>query len=228
MKIKFNNTQEWNRAIHEEFCNKTNEVLQLKELRDFIETNAFGFGERSFYWMWKLIVDELPDNFTFLEIGVFRGQTLALIKLLAKLAGKKCTVYGVTPLDSTDGHWESDYAADIKLLHSKFKLAQPKIIKGLSTDENIIKLTNNKYNIVYIDGGHEYEIIKSDLKNYPQMATDYLVIDDCANKFQIPFGMFAGIESVSNAVDEFLPPYTNNESFIYLGNIVHNRIWRTK
>lgn len=226
MKIEFNNTEEWNRAIHEEFCNKVNEVAELKELRDFVESNAFGFGERSFYWMWKLIIDEMPNNFTFLEIGVFRGQTLALIKLLAKLAGKKCTVYGVTPLDSTDGHWESDYAEDIKLLHSKFKLRQPKIIKGLSTDEEVIKLINNKYNIVYIDGGHAYEVIKSDLENYPQMAKDYLVIDDCANKFPIPFGMFAGIDSVSNAVDEFLPPFTPNDKYIHLGNIVHNRIWK--
>jgi len=220
---------EFSKQTHELFCEKVNEVKELKALRDFVEQNAFGFGERSFYWMWKLIVDEMPQEFTFLEIGVFRGQTTTLIQVLAKLAGKKVKVYGVTPLDSTDGHWESDYMEDIKTISKRFKVKAPYIFVGLSTNSELIKeVSEQKYDLVYIDGGHTYEVIKSDLENYPQLATKYLVIDDCANKFKMPFGYFQGIDEVSKAVDEFLPPFTDNEKFEHLFNVVHNRVWRVK
>jgi len=224
----YQDVEHHHKQIHEYFCHETNKIPELKELRDWVESNIFGFGERSFYYMWKLIVDEMPKEFSFLEIGVFRGQTLALIQILAKLTEKKAHIYGVTPLDSTDGHWESNYAEDILNIHYKFNLKQPTIIKGLSTDERVIVETIKvaPFDLVYIDGGHTYDVVKSDLKNYCNLASKYLVVDDCANKFKLPSGMFAGIEPVSKAVDEYLPPYTSNENFTYLCNIVHNRIWK--
>jgi len=217
-------TPERHQSIHNILCEKTNETPHLKALRDWIEVSIFGFGERSFYWMFKLICDTLPDNFKFLEIGVFRGQTLALIQTLNPTA----KIYGVTPLDSTDGHWESNYAEDIKHLHDTFNLKQPKIIKGLSTDKELIEkfCTGNIYplmDIVYIDGGHAYETVKSDLDNWPKQLKKggYLVIDDCCHKYQIPHGMFPGIESVSKAVDEW-----NQEGFKELFSVVHIRVFK--
>lgn len=222
----YQDVEHHHKQIHEYFCHETNKIPELKELRDWVESNIFGFGERSFYYMWKLIVDEMPKEFTFLEIGVFRGQTLALIQILAKLAGKKAHIYGVTPLDNTDGHWDSDYAKDIETIHDKFALDHPNIIIGLSTDAKVINHVNlTTFDLVYIDGGHTYDVVKQDLQNYCHLATKYLVIDDCANKFKLANGMFAGIEPVSKAVDEFLPPYTSNDKYTYLCNIVHNRIW---
>jgi len=54
----------------------------------------------------------------------------------------------------------------------------------------------------------------------------YLVIDDCANKFSMPWGYFQGIETVSQAVDDILPPYRTHPQFKHLYNVVHNRVWR--
>jgi hypothetical protein len=161
----------------------------------------------------------LPDNFKFLEIGVFRGQTLALIQTLKPNA----KIYGVTPLDSTDGHWESNYEADIKHLHETFNLKQPNIIKGLSTDASVIIMALNLYDIVYIDGGHTYDVVKQDVQNYTPMVKQggYLVIDDCCHKYQIPHGMFPGIETVSKAVDEW-----NQEGFKELFSVVHIRVFK--
>lgn len=212
--------------INETFTRLVNADPELKAFRDFVEGNndtpvkIFGFGERSFLWMWKLLVDEMPPNFKFLEIGVFRGQVLALIRILSKTA----SIAGITPLDSTGGHWDSDYEADIKLLHETFKLSQPDIIKGLSTDPDIIEKAKGTYDIIYIDGGHEYEVAKSDIINYSPFVKvgGYLVIDDCANKYDLPYGYFRGIESVSRAVDQHLP----NEQFKEIFSVVHNRIFQ--
>lgn len=163
-----------------------------------------------------------------LEIGVFRGQILCLLSMIAEIQDKKAEIYGITPLDSTDGHWESNYAQDIIDLHDRFGQKQPVIIKGLSTDKKIIASSVKEYDIVYIDGGHTYDVVKSDLSVYPYMVEKggFLIIDDCCNSFDLPFGHFAGINSVTNAVDEFLPPCTPNEDFEFLFNVVHNRVYK--
>lgn len=219
---QWRDTPESHKRIHELFIEKTNETPDLKALRDYIESNIFGFGERSFYWMWKLICDTQKEDFKFLEIGVFRGQTLALIRMLKP----DCEIYGITPLDSTDGHWESDYAADIIKLHDDFTLEQPNIIVGLSTDDEIEFRTRafGPYDIIYIDGGHAHDVVKYDLKYYSPTIKKggYLVIDDCCHKYKIPSGMFPGIETVSKAVDQWFP----NEDFKELFSVVHIRVFQ--
>jgi len=203
------------------FSTEVNKTPKLKALRDYVEANVFGFGERSFYWLFKLLVDTQKPNFNFLEVGVFRGQTLALIRTLAP----KANITGITPLDSTDGHWESDYKTDIENLHKHFKLKQPKIIKGLSTDELVLEeASKTEWDIIYIDGGHSYEVAHSDVYKYSSFVKvgGYLVIDDCCNKYNLPEGMFKGIESVSKAVDELLP----NEHYKEICSVVHIRVFK--
>jgi hypothetical protein len=217
-------------TINEKFCECVNADPDLKAFRDFVEGNndtpvkIFGFGERSFIWMWKLLVQEMPHDFKFLEVGVFRGQVLAVVRMLSKY--KWPSIVGITPLDSSGGHWESDYKSDIKFLHETFNLQQPTIIKGMSTDPEVVKTASNmhRYDMVYIDGGHDYETVKQDLQNYSPMVKPggYLIIDDCANKYNLPNGYFRGIETVSRAVDEVLP----NETFKELFSVVHNRIFK--
>lgn len=213
-------TPEFHKSINETFISLVNEDPKLKKYRDWIEEKVFGFGERSFLWMWKLLIDEIPAP-EFLEIGVFRGQILGLIRLLSP----KASITGITPLDSTGGHWESDYATDIKLLHSTFKLKQPKIIKGLSTDDAVLaEAAKKEYDIIYIDGGHTYEVARHDIYRYSSLVKvgGYLVIDDAANKYNLPDGYFLGIHEVSKAVDELLP----NEYYEEVFNVVHNRVFR--
>jgi hypothetical protein len=213
------------RLINETFVAKVDATPYLKAHRDWVEANVFGFGERSFHWMWKLIIDKMPPTFSFLEIGVFRGQVLSLVQILANQTKRTPQVYGVTPLTGADGHWESDYEADIKKMHDQFDLPQPIIIKGLSTEPEVIAdACQREYDIVYIDGGHTYKVVKSDLWNYSKQVKlgGYLVIDDCANKYHMPFGYFQGIKDVSTAVDAVLPNIYFEEIF----SVVHNRIFK--
>lgn len=211
-------------SINERFIACVNADEELKAYRDWIESKIFGFGERSFLWLWKLLIDEMPPSFSFLEIGVFRGQIVGLIAILTDRTARAATITGITPLDNTGGHWESDYKADIALLHKTFGIVDPDIIKGLSTEQDVISQCKPPYDIVYIDGGHAYEVVQADIKNYAPMVKPggYLVIDDCANKYQLPFGYFRGIESVSRAVDEVLP----NKDFKEIFSVVHNRVFQ--
>ena len=211
-----------------DYTDKVNADQELKAYRDWIEANIFGFGERCFLWMWNDIVARMPQEFTFMEIGVFRGQILALVKLLADRQGKKVRRIGITPLDTTDGHWESDYEADIKKLHDTFNIANDyELITLDSTNPVAINLASqNPPDVLYIDGGHTYEVVKSDLTNYIPILKvgGTLVIDDCNNAIPMPWGYFQGIQSVSLAVDEVLPREGSTEYWKHELNLVHNRV----
>ena len=68
----------------------------LREHRAYFELNGRGFGERAFHVMWFLIFREFRPE-SFLEIGVYRGQTLSLAALLARHFKFDCFVQGISP-----------------------------------------------------------------------------------------------------------------------------------
>jgi len=240
---------EHHQRIHDEFCAAVNATPALKAHRDWVEQNMFGFGERSFHWMWKLIIDEVAGQlpaeaekrFSFLEVGVFRGQVLSLVKLLADTHAVQVERFGITPLSAADGHWESDYSADICRLHDQFKLDKDyTLVVGLSTEDEVVRAAQataqalGGFDIIYIDGGHAFETVVSDLRHYTPLVKPggLLVVDDCANRFHMPWGYFQGIEPVSKAVDGpgGLPPFGGQENPVkweFLFNVVHNRVWRS-
>lgn len=226
--LNWQNTAEYHQGIHEGFIAKVNGMPELKAHRDFVETNIFGFGERSFLWLWWLLIKEMPASFTFMEIGVFKGQILSLIRMVADMQAKKVVRHGVTPLSSIGGVWESDYEADIKFIHDQFKIKKDyKIIKGDSTDPQTIKAASEiELDILYVDGGHTYDIAKSDIENYSPLIKSggYLVIDDCCNDLKMPFGYFQGIESVTRAVNDLLP----NKDFEFVFSVVHIKVFRRR
>lgn len=218
--------KETHKLIAETLYHKTNEVPILKELRDFIETNTFGHGERCFYWMWKLIIDEMPSDFNFLEIGVHKGQILALVKILSDRAEKTINRAGISPMNGAELNIDSDYYADIKKLHDLFGIKNDiSIIEGMSTDPKVIEVSKFlSLDILYIDGGHDYKTVKSDIENYLPLIKSggYLVIDDACNEMDLPEGYFGGIESVTKAVlDAPLP----NEEFKFLFSVGHNKVF---
>ncbi len=228
LKSEWQDTPEYHSKIKEKFDVKVNADIELKELRDWVEQNAFGFGERCFYEMWNLIVQEMPKDSTFLELGLFRGQTLALIELLSVRHKKDITRYGVSPLDSTDGHWESNYKQDIETIHDKFGLENSYIIhQSLSTDPDTIEtMSLFDFDVVYIDGGHQYDVVVSDLKHYSPLVKlgGLLVIDDANCDMHMPWGFFQGIEDVTKATLEWHEE--NKDEFEFMFNVVHNRVFR--
>src|SRR4029078_2527568 len=76
-----------------------------------VPENRRGDGEDAFHVMGFLLFQEFrpPD---FLEVGVFRGQTISLAALLAKSQGASCRVFGISPFTpASDG--VSSYRKDI-------------------------------------------------------------------------------------------------------------------
>lgn len=222
---------EYHKHIHELFIDLVNNDDQLYQHRNFIENNVYGMGERSFQWLWKLLVDELPNDFKFIEIGVHKGQIISLIKLLATRLNKQCKVFGITPMDGTGTGWtHDDYEGDIIRLHKKFNLRLPTLYKGLSSDMGALVFARllEGVNILYIDGGHERADIDNDLLHYAPMVKKggFLVIDDACCDMHMPFGFFQGIQPVTDGLLAYMEEHGNDWEFVF--SVVHLRIYKRK
>jgi len=232
LKDNWLNEPQFHSGIHDKFVELTNLDQFLDEHRTFIEKNAFGFGERSFQYLWKILIDEMPSEFSFLEIGVFRSQILSLVQVLASRTGRKVKRYGVTPLNTEGGMWDSDYKADIEKLHDYFFIPKDyTLYVGLSTDPKIIEMAYNTspYDILYIDGGHTRDIVDNDFKYYAPLVKrgGFLVVDDCNNDLNFPSsGFFCGLQDVTDAKIAWLQEHGDDWEFY--GNVVHISLFKRK
>ena len=198
--------------------------------------NCSGFGDLGFSWHWYLLVNDMPSNFKFLEIGVYRGRILALIQLLSNLLNKNVKIYGITPLSNTGDKFSKydndDYLNAIKtsFINSNVSFENTEIIKGFSENNDVINKAKESmcYDIIFIDGCHDYENVCLDINNYSEMLKPggYLVLDDASvflHDAAFEPGIFLGHRDVGQAIIDNLD---NNHNFIHLYAVGHNRIWR--
>lgn len=192
----YNNTVDKHREIWEKFYSLTNSIPYLKEHRDYVEKNAHGYGDRAFHYLWKLLIEQMKNEFSFLEIGVYKGQVISLVNLICSKENKSPRIYGITPLsgsgDKYKTHPDVDYEGLIKKIHLDFRLGldQTKIIKGFSNDSEVISDISKiaPFDVVYIDGCHDYEVVVSDIEIYKKMIKNkgLLVVDDSSSFLNMP------------------------------------------
>ena len=227
-------TADYAADIVERFTQGVNGDYELLAHRLFIERHGYGFGEKCFHWLWKLIVDEMPRSFALLEIGVFKGQVLSLVRLLADRTGREAQVVGVSPLTRFSGGMgkfpkfpDCNYNLAILELHEHFDQKHPRIIGGDSTEKWAQRAAADlgPYDIVYVDGCHEYDYVVEDLRFYGSLLRlgGLLVVDDASNYLKQPAGFFHGIEDVSRAVRTVIE---TDRQWKHLLAVMHNRVWR--
>ena len=143
MDINMNNLTE----IYENYLSEFYSDELLKKHRFYIENNNLGFGEKPFHVLWREIIRSQNENFKFLEIGVYKGQILSLVKLLSDFYNKNLEFYGVTPLDNSGDKYsnyeKTNYMSTIQNLFNEFRLefnSNQNLIIVDSTDESIKKI----------------------------------------------------------------------------------------
>lgn len=220
--------------IYDYYCNKFDEDDLLKSHRFYVETNSLGFGERPFHAMWREIINLMPPSFKFIEIGVYKGQVLSLVKLLSDNCNKNVEYYGVTPLiglgDKFSNYEQTDYKQIISGIFDHFDLefnADKNLIIGSSDDKEVMdKIEELKYfDLMYIDGSHDYEVVISDIELMKRVCKQgaIIVFDDSACFKELPPNNFKGHIDVCNAIKNTIEIDSNFKELLCVG---HNRVFQ--
>lgn len=217
------------RYMHHYFHHRTPKLL--REHRHYFSLKKRGFGEDAMHTMWWLLfLQHRPVNC--LEIGVYRGQVISVWTLLSKTLGYIANIHGVTPLSSdgdivSGGYLETiDYEKDIQENFAAFNLGKPQLCKAYSTDDNAIeRIQSQKWDLIYIDGSHDYDIVMKDyeLCKANLAPNGILIFDDAAADlpYSPPPFAFAGHPDPSKIVVE-----TVQKEMTMLGNVGHNVIFK--
>ena len=200
----------------------------LREHRKYFSREQRGFGEDAFHTAWfHLFTNFRPINC--LEIGVYRGQIISLWVLLGKELNINVNVWGVTPLapelDSVSNYGEMNYKDDIESHFKHFNLGKPQIIQGLSTESKVKEtIESTIWDLIYIDGGHDYEVVLSDYEIAKKSSSESTIIcfDDSSLNFTSD-GTFKGHPGPSRVVSEIAL-----DEMQYLFTVGHLNFFRKK
>ena len=83
----YRSTAEYNDTLWKSFTERTDGIDFLRAHRDWVEQNAWGFGDRAFHYMWYLLLKDdvlTRRSPSLLEIGVYKGQVISLWALIAQ------------------------------------------------------------------------------------------------------------------------------------------------
>jgi len=202
---------------------------ELRAHRRYFQLNHRGFGDDAFHVMWFLIFRKYrPRNL--LEIGVYRGQVLSLAALLQRRLRIEGEVAGISPFEPL-GNSVSKYAADIDYLadtrgnFAHFDLPEPHLVKARSTDSTAIELVaSRKWDCIYIDGSHDYEVAKADWNACSSNIKEagLAVLDDAGlgTQFEPPIFSMKGHPGPSRVADEI-----DRTRFREVLQVGHNRVF---
>jgi SAM-dependent methyltransferase len=189
-----------------------------------------GFGEDAFHAMWFALFRQFqPANF--LEIGIFRGQTISLAALLAQTTGNACDVCGISPFSSagdavSNYRDDSDYYEDTLKNFQHFKLPAPTLVRAYSTDTAAIEFIRSRsWEMIYIDGNHDYPVARQDWEICSQNLKPggVIVLDDAGlfTRYRPPIFATAGHPGPSRLAQEI-----DQRHFREVLQVGHNRVFQ--
>ncbi|GAB6272762.1 MAG: hypothetical protein STSR0003_26130 [Smithella sp.] len=214
--------------MHHYFHHKCPKIVQ--DHRDYFKQEQRGFGEDAFHAAWWLLLSEFKP-FRMLEIGVYRGQVISLWGVISKYLEYPVEIHGISPFspsgDSVSTYLNNlDYMNDVLESFRVWKINAPVLVKALSTDQEAIgHIQKYSWDLIYIDGSHDYDIALSDY----QLCRDslkmggILVLDDASlgSSYHPPRFAFAGHPGPSRVARECA-----NKEMRLLAIVGHNNVFQ--
>ena len=225
---KFISLQKQYMFFHHSFWNKMPVFVQ--EHRSYFRQEQRGFGEDAFHSMWyELLREYRPQKL--LEIGVYRGQVMSLWALVAKELNIACDIHGISPFSSAGDTVSAyiggiDYYDDVIENFNHFSLPLPNLHKGFSTDSDMVDvIKSKKWDLIYIDGSHDYDVVKSDFLLCGSMLSKngLVILDDSAmnTDFRPPVYASSGHPGPSE-----LAAQIDGKEFREILSVGHNRVFQ--
>ncbi|MBC7879713.1 MAG: class I SAM-dependent methyltransferase [Anaerolineae bacterium] len=185
------------------------------------------------------------------EIGVYKGQIISLWSLIAKNCNYAIDITAISPfegnvlpvskisrkikqliskkfrndLTSANFYGDANYSQLCTNIFEKFSCNFEEVTKlvGYSTDPDIIAQSkNHRFNILYIDGDHSFDVSRSDVENYAPLVVPngILVMDDASMDLEMsaPYKGLPGPSKSAKLLSEM--------GFENILNVNHNRVFR--
>jgi len=202
----------------------------LRDHRAYFSHHGRGFGEDAFHAMWWLLFRRF-SIVNFLEIGVYRGQTLTLAATIQRDLGINGAVVGISPFEAARDsvskyRHDVDYLADTRENFAHFSLPEAVLVRAYSTDEEALAMMQSRqWDCIYIDGSHEEEIAAKDWQNSSAVVRPegLVVLDDAALKtlYRPPVFGFKGHPGPSNVAERI-----DRNRFREILQVGHNRVFQ--
>jgi Methyltransferase domain len=203
---------------------------ELQEHRAYFFKGLRGFNEDAMHVMWFMLFAEFkPANF--LEIGVFRGQTISLAALLSRRNGVTCAMQGISPFDGAGDSVSKypqgfDYQQDTLSHFEHFGLPKPALLKAYSTAPEAVALIRSRtWDMIYIDGNHDYDVARQDWEVCSQSTKcgGIIVMDDSGSttSYRPPIFATAGLPDPSRLAQEI-----DRSQFREILQVGHNRVFQ--
>jgi predicted O-methyltransferase YrrM len=164
---------------------------------------------------------ETIDNCRFFEIGTWRGESVINVSENAK----SCATLNLSKHELEKLGLNDRYINQVGL----YSKADKKIthLEGNSMNFNYESL-NQKYDLIFIDGDHHYEVIKEDTKNiFKYLAKDDSIVvwhDYGYTPGDIRYEVLAGIlDGVAYNKHQFLYHVANTKCAIYINRIFNKK-----
>ena len=127
--------------------------------------------------IWKKFVNKI-NNINYLEIGSFEGRSTAFIS-------ESKNINSITAVDTWEGSIEQNKSVLFKKVFKNFKnnirtMNKKKINYFKTTSDLFFKNNIKTFNLIYIDGYHEYSQVKKDFINSFNCLekNGYIILDD--------------------------------------------------
>ena len=202
----------------------------LRDHRIYFTNENRGFGEDAFHAMWFLIFSQYKPK-KVLEIGVYRGQTISLFRLLSDRFNLMTEIHGISPFTSSGDEVSKyidnlDYKKDVIKNFDFFGLKHPILHKGFSDESTMINIIKSeKWDLIYIDGNHDYNVAKLDFENCSKSLNigGLLILDDSSLYTDYVPNFYStsghpGPSKVANEIDK--------SNFIEILSVGHNRVFK--
>lgn len=143
-------------------------------------------GWFDFNLFYTSIVDRIPNNFVFVELGVWKGKSLAYFVVEAINKNKNGTIYAVDHWLGSEEHQKNSWAYDplvdnVDGLYNEYNKNISSIrqyvqdVRDTSTNASH-RFTDKSIDAIFIDASHDYDNVLKDISHWYPKVTDTGII----------------------------------------------------